>query len=98
MDIEQIAAICPQGVADVAERGAVRQDRLPVGASARDERPTDLRTDEGSAGQRHDAAVSLHDVAEIEQLSQSGVEAIDRGQAGVEQLKHAGPRAPRGAA
>src|SRR5262249_61251075 len=55
----------------------------------------DLGTGEGSAGQRHDAAVASHGVTEIEWLSQSGVEVIDRGQAGVGKRELAGPRACR---
>ena len=42
LDVEQSAASCLQRVTDVAERGAVRQDRLPIGAGTRDELPTDL--------------------------------------------------------
>ena len=41
------------------------------------------RTGEGSGGQQHDPTVTLRAVAEIERLSQSGVEAVDRGQTGL---------------
>src|SRR4029079_11410763 len=37
LDVEQLAGIGLQGVADVAERGAVREHDLPVGAGAREQ-------------------------------------------------------------
>jgi hypothetical protein len=42
LHVEQIADFCLQAVTDVAERGSVGQDGLPVGAGARDEGSADL--------------------------------------------------------
>src|SRR6478752_8173596 len=80
--IEQIAGFRSQRVSDVTDCGAVRQHCLPVGAGTRDERPSDLRTSEGSARQRHNAATTLRGLAEIEWVSDGGIERVDRGQAG----------------
>ena len=89
------AAICLQGVTDVAERGSVGQDGMPVGAGVWGERSADLGTSEGSAGERHDAAVTLPDVAEHEWLSEGGFEAVYRGQTRLGELKQPGPGALR---
>ena len=72
LDVEQIAAVGLQRVADVAERRAVGQDDLPVGAGARDQLPVELRTGEGAAGQGHDAATAGGGLAEIERFGDGG--------------------------
>ena len=66
LDVQQVAPVGLQRVTDVAERGAVGQHDLPVGAGARQQRAAELGSDERPAGQGHDAAVALRPLAEIE--------------------------------
>src|SRR5208282_3564580 len=51
LDVEQIAASGGQRVADVAERGAVWENDLPVGACSGEEFSAELRSAECPAGQ-----------------------------------------------
>src|SRR5437763_15037473 len=76
LDVEQIAAVGLQRVADVAEGGAVRQDRLPVGTGTREQLPVHLRTRECPTGQGHDAPVALGDVAEGQRLAEGGGQTV----------------------
>ena len=78
LNVEQVAAVRLQRVAQVGKRGAIRQQDLPVGAGPRQQRPVELGAGERSAGQGHNAPASLRGVAEIKWFSQSGLEAIDR--------------------
>src|SRR5262249_41505533 len=72
-----MAVVGLKRVAEVGERGSVREDDLPVGADAREQRPVQLGAREGPAGQRHDAPSALGDIAEIEWLPERGFEAVD---------------------
>ena len=80
LHVEQRAVVGLERVADVAERGAVRQDDLPVGACARQQLPVELGPGERAAGQGHDAPVPLAHVAEIERFAERGLQAVDQGQ------------------
>src|SRR6266566_5109735 len=64
-------------VADVAEGGSVREDDLPVGADAREQRPVQLGPGEGPAGQRHDPPAPFRDLAELQCFADGGFEAVD---------------------
>jgi len=72
-----MAVVGLKRVADVGERGSVREVDLPVGTDAREERPIQLGARECPAGQRDDAPAALGDIAEIERLAQGGFEAVD---------------------
>ena len=67
------------------------QSALAPGTSC----PADLGTGERSAGQGHDAPVTLGGVAEIERLAQRGLQAVDRGQARVGKPNALGRRVRR---
>jgi hypothetical protein len=77
LDVEQVAVVGLERVADVAEGGAVRKDDLPVGARAREQLPFQLGPGEGATGQRHDAPATLGDLAEVERFADGGLEAVD---------------------
>src|ERR1700737_2861234 len=66
LDVEQIAVVGLQRVADVAERGAVGQHELPVGARSREQRPGEPGTGERAAGLHRDASPAAGGVAEVE--------------------------------
>jgi len=66
LDVDQSAGVGLQRVAEIAERGAVGEDDLPVGARAREQLPVELGTGERAAGQRDDAPAATSRVAEIE--------------------------------
>src|SRR6266576_6297373 len=57
------------------------EDDLPVGAGAREQLAVQLRTGERPAGLRHDAPVTLCDVAEIQRFTDCGLQAVDPRQA-----------------
>jgi hypothetical protein len=80
LDVEQLPAVGPQRVADVAERGAVGQDDLPVGAGARHELPIELGTGEGAARERDDAAMAGDGLAEIERFGNRRRQPVHLGQ------------------
>jgi hypothetical protein len=79
LDVEQIAVVGLQRVADVAEGGVVREDELPVGARAREQPSVQLGPGEGPTGQRDDEPAALGEVAEFQRLAQGGFEAVDPG-------------------
>src|SRR6266540_6661716 len=76
LDVEQIAVVGLERVADVAEGGAVGEDELPIGADTGEQFPVELGAAEGPAGQRHDPPAALGEVAEVERLAQGGFEAV----------------------
>jgi len=65
LDVQQIAVVGPERVADVADGGAVGEDELPVGARARKQPSVELGPGEGPAGQGHDPPAALGEFAEI---------------------------------
>jgi hypothetical protein len=65
LDVEQIAVVGLERVADVAEGGAVGEDELPVGARAREQLSVQLGPGEGPTGQRHDPPAPFRDLAEL---------------------------------
>lgn len=73
-------------VADVAERGPVRQDDLPVGTRSRKELSADLRAGERPAGQRHDVPAASAGVAEIQRRANRGLQPVDLSQARLGEL------------
>src|SRR6266550_3402090 len=75
-----MAVVGLERVADVAEGGSVREDDLPVGADAREQRPVQLGPGEGPAGQGHDPPAPLRDLAELQCFADGGFEAVDPGQ------------------
>src|SRR5712691_8119650 len=77
LDVEQIAVVGLECVADVAEGGAVGEDGLPIGAGAREQLPVQLRPGEGPAGQRHDPPAPFRDLAELQCFADGGFEAVD---------------------
>jgi hypothetical protein len=88
LHVEQSAIVSPERVADVTDGGAVRQDRLPVGAHAGQQLPVELRPRECAAGLRDDAPVSLADIAYVERLAYRGFQAVDVGQPRLRKLAH----------
>src|SRR6266566_4735884 len=84
-----MAVVGLERVADVGEGGSVREDDLPVGADAREQRPVQLGAGEGPAGQGHDAPAALGDIPEIEWLPERRFEAVDLHQRRIrEQVAH----------
>jgi hypothetical protein len=79
LDVEQISLVGLQRVSNVAERRAVGQDDLPVGAGAREQRPMYLWTGKRPAGLRHDAPMALGRCAEIQRLAQGDFKVVDQG-------------------
>src|SRR6266446_3165526 len=77
LDVEQIAVVGLERVADVAEGGAVGEDGLPVGARAREQLPVQLRPGEGPPGQRHDPPAPFRDLTELQSFADGGFEAVD---------------------
>jgi hypothetical protein len=76
--VEEIVVVGLQRVADVAERRAVPQDDLPVGAHARQQPPVELWAAEPAAGQRDDAPVPLAHVAQVERFAELRFQAVDQ--------------------
>jgi hypothetical protein len=72
-DREQIATLGLQCVTDVAERGAVGPDALPVSAGAGDQCPVDLGTGEDPADARHDPPVPTDGFAQIQRWGDRGL-------------------------
>jgi hypothetical protein len=86
LDVEESAAIGLQRVADVPVGGSVGEERLPVGARAREQRSIELRTSECPAGKGHDPPMSLGCVTEIERFAEGRFQPVDPGQARVGQV------------
>ena len=81
LDVEHISAFGLQRVADVAERGAIGKNDLPIGARSRKQCPPQLRSAEGPAGQRNDAPVTSGDRADILGVADRRFQAVDQVQA-----------------
>src|SRR4029077_10397072 len=87
-DVQDVSIVGPEGVADVAEGGSVRQYDLPVRAGAGDDGAVELRPGEGPPGPAHDPPTAARQVAHVDRFVDRRLEAVDEGETGRRKLAH----------
>ena len=75
LNVEQGTGPGLQRVADVAQCRAVGQDDLPVGTRPWNQLPAELRPRERPGGEGHDATMPLGGVADVQCVTERGLEA-----------------------